>query len=258
MKKGQVSVFIIVAVLIVAGLMVFLFLKGGFQKEELGREDFIQKGLQPSLKNIQNFILECHEEVSREGLDHIGIRGGYYERPDYYFEMDWAFIPYYYHNGLILKPTNSKIESELSSYVDDNLNTCLDKIKFLNFNLDYDKSETKVRIDKKKVLLNTNLPVKIEHEEGVLDFKLSEYELKIESYLNEMLEVAEYITESHKKDSELMCINCIAELVKERDIYIDFISIGDDSTLVMLLENKTRAEPYFFQFINKYNLEFDL
>ena len=86
----------------------------------------------------------------------------------------------------------------------------------------------------------------------------SKYELSIESYLNEIYEVADFITESHKKNPELMCINCIIELAKERDIYVDFISISDDSTLVMLLENKTTEKPYIFQFIYKYNIKMDV
>ena len=258
MKKGQVSIFVILAILIVVGFGIFLLLRGESQKKELNREYFEQQGLQPSIKNIQDFILDCQEEVSREGLKRIGIQGGYHKRPDYYFDMDWAFIPYYYHEGLILMPTMERIEIELSSYVDDKINSCLDKINFKNFDLEYGDSETRTRIDKKKVLINTKFPVKIRHEGEITDFRLSKHELRIESYLNEIIEVAEYITDSHKKNSNLMCINCIKELAEERELYVDFISIKPDSTLVMILENKTMEEPYLFEFINKYNLEFDL
>ena len=155
-------------------------------------------------------------------------------------------------------PEIKEIESEISNYVDDNINNCFEKINFKNFDLEYGDSETRTRIDKKKVVINTKLSVKVEHEGEITDFRLSEYELSIESYLNEIYEVADFITESHKKNPELMCINCIIELAKERDIYVDFISISDDSTLVMLLENKTTEKPYIFQFINKYNIKMDV
>jgi len=258
MKKGQVTIFIILAIVFVTIIGLILFINSGAEKEGRGRDYFEQQGIRPSLANIQDFIVECHEEISRTGLDYIGLRGGYYEVPDYYFDMGWVFIPYYYYEGLILMPEIKEIESEISNYVDDNINNCFEKINFKNFDLEYGDSETRTRIDKKKVVINTKLSVKVEHEGEITDFRLSEYELSIESYLNEIYEVADFITESHKKNPELMCINCIIELAKERDIYVDFISISDDSTLVMLLENKTTEKPYIFQFINKYNIKMDV
>ena len=123
MKKGQVTIFIILAIVFVTIIGLILFINSGAEKERQGREYFKQQGIKPSLANIQDFIVECHEEVSRTGLKRIGIQGGYHKRPDYYFDMDWAFIPYYYHEGLILMPTMERIEVELSSYVDDKINS---------------------------------------------------------------------------------------------------------------------------------------
>jgi hypothetical protein len=44
------------------------------------------------------------------------------------------------------------------------------------------------------------------------------------------------------------------KLTKEKNLFIDFIAFEPDSTLIMLLENSTQAEPYVFQFLNKYEL----
>ena len=41
------------------------------------------------------------------------------------------------------------------------------------------------------------------------------------------------------------------KLTKEKNLFIAF---EPDSTLIMLLENSTQAEPYVFQFLNKYEL----
>jgi len=72
------------------------------------------------------------------------------------------------------------------------------------------------------------------------------------SSLNEIIEVADFITESHTSNPDLMCINCITELAKERKLYVDFIAFEEDTTLVMILENRTMEQPYVFEFLNKY------
>ena len=251
-KRGQITIFVILAILVVGIILAFIFIRTSAEKEELGREYFQQQGLKPSLNNIQDFIIDCHEETSTQALIRIGIQGGYYNEPEYYFDMEWAFIPYYYYEGLQLMPTKTTIQQELTNYVDNNIQSCLDKIKFQNFKLNYQQPTTQTSIIESKVIFNTNQQLTIEHEGSTTNFELNQHPLTLESSLNEILEVASFITTSHTEDPDLMCINCITELAKERDLYVDFIAIEEDTTLVMILENRTLPEPYIFEFMNKY------
>jgi len=254
-KRSQTTIFIILAILITIAIIIFSFVQTTTKKQDLGREYFEQQGLNPSIINIQNFIVDCLEETSKDSLVRIGIQGGYNNKPDYYFDMEWAFIPYYYHEGLILNPSKSKIEEELSSYINDNIESCIDEIKFQNFQLSYSQPTTKTEIKPSEAKFTSQLSFKIEHEGNTIDFELNQHTITINSPLNEILEVSDFITESHKQDPNLMCINCIAELAKERELYVDFIAIEQDTTLVMIIENRTMPEPYLFEFLNKYDLD---
>ncbi len=253
-KTSQTTIFIILAIMILT-IAIFFYVKTYSQKQDLGREYFEKNRLQPSIKNIQNFIIDCHEETSKQSLITIGIQGGYFNKPKYYFDMKNNFIPYYYYEGQILMPSKTIIENELSNYIDNNIESCLDKIRFQNFQLEYSKPKTETMIAPGKATFTTNLPVKIKHEENKIDFELDKYPLELNSSLYEIIEVSEYITNSHKENPELMCVNCIAEMSKERQLYVDFIAFQDDTTLVMLLENRTMSEPYIFEFLNKYKIE---
>ena len=253
-KTSQTTIFIILAIMILT-IAIFFYVKTYSQKQDLGREYFEKNRLQPSIKNIQNFIIDCHEETSKQSLITIGIQGGYFNKPKYYFDMKNNFIPYYYYEGQILMPSKTIIENELSNYIDNNIESCLDKIRFQNFQLEYSKPKTETMIAPGKATFTTNLPVKIKHEENKIDFELDKYPLELNSSLYEIIEVSEYITNSHKENPELMCVNCIAEMSKERQLYVDFIAFQEDTTLVMLLENRTMSEPYIFEFLNKYKIE---
>ena len=256
-KRGQATIFIIIA--IIAVVAIFIFVRTYSQREQLNREYFEKTGRTPSIKNIQGFILDCYKETSKQALIIIGIQGGYYNKPEYYFDMQWSFIPYYYYetsedNGLYLNPSKEKIQQELSSYIDNNLNKCLDKIKFPNFDLSYNSPITKTLIKKSETVFTTAHLITITHNQDKIDFELSQHQLTLKSSLKEILEVSDYITNSHKENPNLMCINCISELAKERQLYVDFIAIEDDTTLVMILENRTMEEPYIFEFLNRYDI----
>jgi hypothetical protein len=254
-KHSQITIIIIIAIIIVAIIFSFIYFNKSSAQENQGAEYFKSQGLQPSINNIQDFIIDCLETTSKDALIKIGLQGGYYNPPELYFDMEWNFIPYYYHQGQLLMPSKSKIESELSSFVNEKLDFCLSDIDFKGFQLSYSEPQTQTTINQKTITFKTKLPVIIKHGENTVTFELSQHQVTIDSKLKEILEVADYITSSHQQDNQLICINCLVEMTKQKDLYVDFISFSEDSTLVMLIENKTMSEPYIFEFLNKYTIE---
>ncbi len=253
-SKSQTTIFIITAVLIISSIALIIYSRTSSKKSELGREYFINQGIEPSIDNIQNFIVDCLEETSLEALKIIGIQGGYYIEPEIYYNLEWAFIPYYYYQGQFLMPTNEEVERQLSLFVDDGLSFCLNEINFKTFQLEYSPPSTKSAIQKNKVTFTTDLSTTIQNEGKTTQFELAKHSIAINSSLYEILEVANYITESHKDDKNFICINCLTEIAKERNLFVDFIAFEEDSTLIMLLENSTAPEPYIFEFLNKYTI----
>jgi hypothetical protein len=254
-NKAQTTIFIIIGILIVIGIIIFTTLKSTSEKENLGREYFQSQGLQPSLNNIQDFIVDCLETTSTKALIDIGIQGGYHKPPDFYFDMDWAFIPYYYYDGQTLMPSKETIENQLSSYIDTNIQSCINEIIFPEFQLSISNPNTKTTITKSKAIFKTDLPIQIKNEGSITTFNLNNHPRTHNSSLEEIIIVADFITESHIQDPDLFCVNCVTELAKENDLYVDFIALEPDTTLVMILENRTMEDPYIFEFLNKYNLK---
>lgn len=251
-SKAQISIFVIVAVLIVAVVAGFVYLKSSSSESERDRRWFEEHGKEPSVNNIQDFIVDCLEVTSLEALEVIGIQGGYYTAPEKYYDLEWSFIPYFYYQGEYLMPSKEEIQNQLSSFVNANIGKCTDEINFNNFELVYSEPGTSSFIGKSEVVFTTSLSTSIRHGESTTTFELSKHPVSINSSLYNIIEVANYITDSHKEDEDLICINCLVEMAKERNLYIDFIAFEEDSTLVMVLENSTSPDPYLFEFLNKY------
>lgn len=248
--KGQVSVFIIIALVVIAGIGAAVYIS------KANRDFFNQPNIKPQVVNTQDFILDCMDETTKDALEVIGIQGGYYNEPEHFFDLGWAFIPYYYKEGLFLMPEKKTIESELSSYVNENFVYCLGNFDFADFNLDYKIPKTRTSIKKGEVLFEINLPISIEREGKRIKFETKIHPVTQASYLYEILEIASYITDSHKEDPEMICVNCVAEMASERNVYVDMLDFADETTtLIVISENSTAPEPYIFEFLNKYPVE---
>ena len=167
-------------------------------------------------------------------------------------DIGLAFIPYYY-DKTILHPSKEKIESELSNYLDDNIDFCLDQIRNNELTLDYKNSQSTAQINSESINFNTDLTITISKEGLTETIKLENHPIEINSPLNDALEIATFITETHKEDPENLCISCVTEMAEERDLFVDFLESEEEATtLVVISKSFENQDPYIFQFLNQY------
>lgn len=252
-KKSQVTIFIIIAVVILAIIVLLVLFFRGKEPVQFDVEHFEQAHVKSVMDNIESATISCMEEKSMNALDTIGIQGGYYDGPNESFDMGWAFIPYYFYEGQIFMPSRARVQQELANYVDDTLKNCIDSLKFENFDLVSHRPKTKVNIKPKEVDFVISMDIGVTHENKKTTLELKEIPVSHYSFLYEILEVATYVTNSHAENPDMICINCVADMAYERELYVDFLEFdGDTETLVVISENKTRTEPYIFEFLNRY------
>lgn len=251
-KLGQATIFVIIAVLLIGAVGITLFLT----KKQTGLETQFSTDpqIQSRFMQVKTSVSDCLKFTSQDALDFVGLQGGYYERPKDSFDFGVSFIPYYYLDGKTLMPANSEIQNQLALYVDDNLKDCIDNINNSEFKVTYLPSETTAQIKSSEVVFNVNMPVTIQKDSKSVKLELGNEAVTIPSKLQGILEIAKFITDSHKDDPEFVCLNCISDMAEERDVYVDMVSLGGEgSTLVIISENSTSEVPYTFEFLNKYS-----
>jgi len=251
-SKAQATAFIVLAVIIVAFAALIIYFNQNSYSSNLNRI-FSRLEINAQADQVQSSILGCLESTAKDALLIIGIQGGYYNKPEKLHDLEWSFIPYYYYEGQFLMPSTEKIESELSDYVDENLDTCLKSIETNDFSMNFNSALTKTMINEKEVDFQTTLRINFEKESETAEYKLENSPIKIESALSDIIDVASYITETHKEDPENICISCVTDMALERNLYVEMIEFDDPSNiLVVISENYTSSEPYVFEFLNKY------
>lgn len=249
LKRGQVTIFIIIGIVLVSGAGLLIIGDNYLDKRYFEGDD-----VKPMFNNFQNSIFDCAEKTSKEAVDVIGLQGGYYNSFDTinYYDSGKYLVPYYYYENEIDFPSIDDVEHELSMYVDNNLDECLKKIKQYDFEIESENLNVLTKIRHDDVYFEIDRVFKIQRENHRIILKLKQNPIKVKSELSSILNIAMFYTESHRQDPELYCISCIGEMAKNDDLYVDVIDLSDNRTIVIISENHTRSEPYSYQFLNKY------
>lgn len=206
-NKGQVTIFIILAIVVVTGIILFFTIDFDFIKS-------VPTDLQP----VYDYYLECMGEVAREGILIMGEQGGYLENPS--FEPGSAYMPFssqldflgrpvpywmYVSGNNIIRnqvPTKVIMEEQLESYISERSDVC----NFTDFNsggyvVSVEKGQA--RVDIREFNIEISLDSKISISRGETFAIVDNHDLGIESKLGRFHSLALGIYELQMNDAFL-------------------------------------------------------
>jgi hypothetical protein len=146
-KKGQVTIFIILGIILLLAVTLILVLRSEIlPKEEVFATD---KG------KIEHFMTSCIERLGEEALFRLGVQGGYVNVPSniandgnlHLRTSPFQVVPYWAYGENKDIPPLEIIEREINIYIEKNLRDCLFQTE--NFQETYDFQE------KSKITANT-------------------------------------------------------------------------------------------------------
>ncbi|MBI3334187.1 hypothetical protein HYZ97_01765 [Candidatus Pacearchaeota archaeon] len=129
-RKGQATVFIIVALVIVAGIAAYFVVRSQLDSE----------GGDSTFSSVYAVYDQCIEDEAQAAIDLAGTQGGYVYVPEYDSASDYSPfsshlnflgfpVPYWFYesgNGLIKEqvPTKQEMEEGIANYVEEQLDNC--------------------------------------------------------------------------------------------------------------------------------------
>ena len=158
-KKGQITIFIIIAVIIIGAVILYFLLGNKLNSGISGQYT----------DNVYDYVEVCIEEGGEEAIYEISKNGGYNIQPEISTESGY---PYYYINQTSYMPTKENIENELSSYVQGYTANCVRDFKtFSDLNIYKGNIEVKTDIQEDKVIYDVHYPLSIikNNETSVLE-----------------------------------------------------------------------------------------
>ncbi len=242
-KKGQVTVFIIVAIVIALSLIIFFSVRGGLFKGEK---------VNPEIAGIHSFVEECVKEVGEDAVYQIGQTGGYALYAD---ESTKNGIAYYFDKGRKLIPSKEQIEKELAKYVNEQLSFCINDFEdFPDFDISERSIDSKAKIVKGKIIFSVNYQLSITKGENT--YVLEDFGVEVSSKLNTIYLVASEIIAEQMLDYENICINCISDIAFENKVLVSMGDEGNDVIIFSIIDEKYKIKDkdYWFSFASRYDL----
>lgn len=229
-KRGQITIFIILAIAIIGGIVLFLFIPRNVSKPD-----------EVDSNKVYNYIRSFIEEQSYECIQKIGKQGGYYTIP---YEIYVEKTAYWYYEGVNVQPLLTTIKYEIQKCIDEGLkdSTILPKNVFGEGTLKISEERIKsnIQINEQRVLLNVEYPISISKGEStsiISDFNI-EYRLNLLKLYELSTGIVNYAS-LPEFDKCNPTNNCYDE-----EINFSFFNEGDNLFIkgqtFTIFENKTR------------------
>jgi hypothetical protein len=171
-KKGQVTIFIILAIVLVVGVVIFF----------VYRDSIISESIPVSIEPAYASFLSCLEEYTLTGIDVLESQGGYIVLPD--FEQGSEYMPFssqlnflgnpipywYYVSGNNIQkeqvPSKNEMENQLEEFINKKINGCVfDYYYEQGFEISLGQSDTNVVVRENEVEIDLNMDLNINKEE---------------------------------------------------------------------------------------------
>lgn len=207
-KRGQVAIFIIVGIVIVAGIVSYFVF----------RDSFSNNNVPENLKPVYDYYLSCLQEHAERGVQILGEQGGYIEKPD--FERGSPYMPFsseldFFGNGIPYwiyvsgnnifreqKPSKGSMEEQLEIYVQERVQDC-DFYDFFNQNFEVDVEEGSVGVSINELDVDVTVRNGFSIFRGNESAFVNSHELVVESKLGKFYDLASKVYDSELDETFL-------------------------------------------------------
>ena len=242
-KKGQVTIFIIIGILIVVGVVLYFVLSGESTEE--------QPQVDAEIQPIYNYVQECLDESVNEGIFYIAERGGYYNLSGVQ-KTSVLEIPYYIQKTSVTMISKQEMENQLSNSIKDDVLTCVDFGQFENFEIKSETPSVTTSIEEERVDVNMEFPVNI--KKGEYTYQLRDFTKTKQVRLGTIYDaISKYINEQ-SEIPEGFCVNCFLGISEDYDFTVDSFDTSEGSKIFIISDyrSKLNGEKLIYSFAGKF------
>lgn len=207
-KKAQITIFIIIAIVIIAAITTYLLVRNKTGLEVID----------PSFAPVFNYYSSCIEDAVRAAGDLAGNQGGRiyvlgYETGSEYapFSSQLNFlgfnIPYWYYvagNGIIKEqiPLKSEIEKDIAQYIKERIVECdFEPFYKQGFSIDLGNKDVNVNLENNKINVNVEQDITVTKDDKIA--RKTKLEINTDSKLGNFYNLAKDIYDKEKKEAFL-------------------------------------------------------
>ncbi len=253
LKRGQITTFIIVGVLVLVVTGLILFLSKSLIKDKTAVEEEKAQGASTLSAPIQNYIERCVEETSKEAITFVSQQGGYYQLPE--LSDTSLLLPYYfYQNGSELI-SKEELENQISQYIDQELFFCVRNFAYFEeqgYQIKQQEISTTTSVNPIKVIVSVQFPVTI--KKGEVTTSLVKFSTSTNSRIGTVHQLLVEFFQQQSKEPNSICLSCLSKLAAENDLRTRISIVNENEYKFVVIDDKVpvNEEPLNYNFLNMY------
>ncbi|MBT4165588.1 hypothetical protein HOE04_00955 [archaeon] len=229
-KKGQIALFVIIAIVVI-GIIVALVYMNGIDKKDGSSKAQINSN------PVHSFIQLCLDETLVGAVEYVALQGGYYNEPVVSRFYIFHNVPYYWLGNKSQVPKISIVEEEISEYIEDNFDYCLNDFSIFE-DLNYEIKTSAINVDSlrirdDKVEVSVDLSTTVKIGEDVVEF--DGFDSVISSDLKKAYDFSKQIIEEQKKTPNEMPLGYITEIADANGFEFETITTEDSDVIYTLI-----------------------
>lgn len=205
MKRGQITIFVMIGIIIVIGIFFYVYLKHRttiFTPEAIVPEDVVP---------VQQLVQNCLHETAKDAIVRLGLQSGFITIPPDIDRMPSSYMaidkfgllkkPYWTYRGQERIPSIDYIRYQIKEYVQDNLAACVNEFKDFRTQFRIVAGEPKVTLElgEKSVIVEADFPIEIWDlkQRKITDIK--KFKAEVQVRLLAVYELARKIMQAQKE-----------------------------------------------------------
>jgi len=225
-KRGQITIFIMVGVLILAGALTVFLVQSYSQDQQVKVAAKQAQDASLMTQPVKSLVERCIEETIDKAILDNSFSGGYFILPEKSTKDLFFNVPFYKgteeklpSNKGELVPSDEILAKEIAEYVDTFVGVCLQEFTdFAGFQITFSESSSKAVLNDKQIIFDTHLPVTV--KKGDIIKELTDFNVKVssEQFYQDIL-VSREVVKSIDKDQ--MCVSCFSNIASENNLLIN-------------------------------------
>ena len=216
-KRSQVTIFIIIAIVIIAGIIGYSLLKdrGG------------AAGLPREILPVYEYFISCIKDETEIAASLMGSQAGYLELPEFeagsefmpfssHLDFLGSSVPYWYYisgNGIVKKqvPSKDKMEQQLEEYLEKRIEECsFSDFEAQGFVIEKGELDVDVDIMEKEIEVAVDMPLAISF--GGITARQASHSIDVSSRLGKFYDLARKIYD--KEENSLFLENYALDVLR--------------------------------------------
>jgi hypothetical protein len=244
MKKGQVTLFIIVGIIVIVLLAAGIWFTRSYLEEKQTKFEATQAAeLAAEAKEIEKFVDVCVKQTAYAGLERLGKQAGYINLPEIISVRSTGF---WYLDQVNIQPTLNQTLKRLETYIEQNLERCTDFIDFeaQGFAIKHGQPTSAVFYTPNSVKVDVEYFAEVKKQGYTKTFE--RFNSNLEVRFRRMFELASQIV-NRQLDPAFEFSQPLA-LVNRSDFDVTFHSPNNETIIYTITDNTRFEEGKHYQF----------